>query len=555
MASIFSLFGEVFVDNDKANKSIDDTAKKGSSMGDKLSGAFSAIGKGALAVGAAATTAGVGIFKLASSAASTADAIDKNRQALGMSVQGYQEWGYVLGQNGADIEQLGTAIKTLSGVMDGSSKTGTAALDKLGISLKGMNQEQAFKATVKGLQGIKDETLKAQLAQDLYGRSYQDLMPLLNQTTESTDELIDRSHELGLIMSEDAVDAGVVFGDTMDDLTKSFGMIFTQLGANLMPIITQLMDFIIANMPMIQSLFDEFAPVIMNLLETLAPIFMQIVEQLFPPLMDMITALLPLFDVLVETILPPILDLLVQLMPIFTDIVVAILPVIVQLITALLPLIEPIFAILEPVFDILLLLLDPLLDLLDLILPPLTKIIEVLADIIERVLGNAFESIKPIIEAFANILSGIIDFITGVFEGDWSKAWDGIVNIFKGIFNLIPTIIENVLNGGIFLINAIIDGINAVTGLIGIPEIPNIDKVKLPRLKLGLDYVPYDDFPALLHKGEKVLTSEQAAEYRDGGRSSGVTININGATIMRPDDVDWLLDLMTRRLKEVGVSV
>ena len=47
---------------------------------------------------------------------------------------------------------------------------------------------------------------------------------------------------------------------------------------------------------------------------------------------------------------------------------------------------------------------------------------------------------------------------------------------------------------------------------------------EIPRLKVGLDYVPFDEFPAILHKGERVLTAEEA-EQQDRGEA-GATYNI-----------------------------
>lgn len=95
-------------------------------------------------------------------------------------------------------------------------------------------------------------------------------------------------------------------------------------------------------------------------------------------------------------------------------------------------------------------------------------------DMIGEVLGNLFD-----------IFGGIIDIITGVFTGDWEKAWNGVVEVFRGIFNLIPSIAEGVINGAIGLINGIINGINNVTDKVGIPDIPNIPEVKLPRFEMG----------------------------------------------------------------------
>lgn len=45
MASIFSLYGSIFIDNEKANKALDGTTKKGESFASKLGGVFYKVGK------------------------------------------------------------------------------------------------------------------------------------------------------------------------------------------------------------------------------------------------------------------------------------------------------------------------------------------------------------------------------------------------------------------------------------------------------------------------------------------------------------------------------
>lgn len=65
MANIFSLYGSIFIDNEKANKAIDGTTKKGESFASKLGGVFSKVGKGALALGGTLTTAATAIGGLA----------------------------------------------------------------------------------------------------------------------------------------------------------------------------------------------------------------------------------------------------------------------------------------------------------------------------------------------------------------------------------------------------------------------------------------------------------------------------------------------------------
>ena len=65
MANIFSLYGSIFIDNEKANKAIDGTTKKGENFASKLGGVFSKVGKGALALGGTLTTAATAIGGLA----------------------------------------------------------------------------------------------------------------------------------------------------------------------------------------------------------------------------------------------------------------------------------------------------------------------------------------------------------------------------------------------------------------------------------------------------------------------------------------------------------
>ena len=62
-------------------------------------------------------------------------------------------------------------------------------------------------------------------------------------------------------------------------------------------------------------------------------------------------------------------------------------------------------------------------------------------------------ALTDIVNAIQNIFGGIIDFVAGVFTGDWERAWDGIVSIFQGVWDAIWGVVR-------FVVNLIIDGIN-----------------------------------------------------------------------------------------------
>lgn len=122
--------------------------------------------------------------------------------------------------------------------------------------------------------------------------------------------------------------------------------------------------------------------------------------------------------------------------------------------------------------------------------------------------------VEPIIAGFIDcangiitILKGIVQFLTGVFTGNWSKAWDGIKNIFKGTIDTMSAVIKTPLNMIIAtfenLVNRIGSGINKlirgfnsikwnvpdwVPGIGGKSlgfNISQIPTIKLPRLAQG----------------------------------------------------------------------
>lgn len=77
--------------------------------------------------------------------------------------------------------------------------------------------------------------------------------------------------------------------------------------------------------------------------------------------------------------------------------------------------------------------------------------------------------VEPIGANFSNVfggiidtLGGLIDFLIGVFTGDWKRAWEGVKGIFKGIFDTFEGIVKAPLNGVIGLVNLAIKGLNKI---------------------------------------------------------------------------------------------
>ena len=552
MASIFSLYGSIFIDNEKANTAIDQTTNKGKDSEKSFASSVGSMAKSAVKMGAAivtGTTAAVGgLMALANKTADTADTFDKSSLRTGLQVEELQRLNYAAGQSGVELSTLEKSAKKLNDrlgeVSEGNSKS-AEMFEQLGVSVKNADgtmrsTTDIYNDTIARLADMGDTAEATAIGTDLFGKAFTDMKPLLAEGSEGINELKNRADELGIVMSEDAVNAGVVFGDTLSDIKQALGGLFNSIMSSLIPVIQQVLDLIIQNMPTIQNLISTLAPILGNLLSSLLPPLMDLAQAIFPILIELINQLLPFIIQIIEAILPVIIDLLNMLLPPIMQIVELILPLLLSLIQPLLPLLQPIFQLLQPFIDVLMALLVPLIDLINMILPPiinlLTMIINailpplqaalnVTASILTNVFGGAFRALQPIINNLKNILSGIISFITGVFTGNWRKAWDGVKQIFSNIISGLTNIFKAPINFIIDGINVFIKGLNKLKIPDWVPGIggKGINIPLMNKLRVGMEYVPYDEMPALLHKGERVLTADENKEYNN--QQAAVTNN------------------------------
>jgi len=221
------------------------TASDGESRWSKLGGTLKNVGATLAATSAAVATAamatGKAIFDMAMETTKAGDEVDKMSQRLGLSREGFQKWNYVMSQSGIDINATRTGMKNLTNLLDDAtkgSKTASEMFSRLGYSLsevQGKSQEEIFEMSIRALQNMSSETERAALANDLFGRSGQEMLPLLNTTSEATQQLLDRASQLGFVMSDEAVTAAVVFGDSLDDLKSAFAGVKNSIMGDVLP--------------------------------------------------------------------------------------------------------------------------------------------------------------------------------------------------------------------------------------------------------------------------------------------------------------------------------
>lgn len=160
--------------------------------------------------------------------------------------------------------------------------------------------------------------------------------------------------------------------------------------------------------------------------------------------------------------------------------------------------------------------------------------IKTLWDLIANLIGEIVKTISPVIENILqmiaqfvddiagyvggciDVLKGIIEFITGVFSGDWEKAWNGIKDIFKGIWEMMVNLVKAPVNLIIGVINGMISGV--VAGINLVVRAINSIKVDIPdwvplvggkHISFNLSEVTAPQIPTLAKGG--VITSPTLA--------------------------------------------
>lgn len=207
--------------------------KKG--LGVALKGA--AVAAGLLAAAFVAVTKGAQEFSKAT------DRVDKLSQKIGISRKAFQEWDFILSQSGARVEGLQMSVKTLARAAD-EAQQGTESyaesFERLGISITDTNgkmkdQEVLFNETFSALSDLESETERTALASELLGRSATELAPAFNQGSEAIEKMRKEAHELGLVMSDDMIDSGVILTDNLDKLKRVGKGLFLEIFSGVVP--------------------------------------------------------------------------------------------------------------------------------------------------------------------------------------------------------------------------------------------------------------------------------------------------------------------------------
>lgn len=418
---------------------------------------------GVTAVTSASVEMGKAIYDAASQAAAAGDEIDEASQRMNLSAEKFQEMRYAAKMSGVELQTLETAAKTLN-------KTAP---------------DMDLSEAVNQIASIKDESKRTEKAIELFGSkaAYQ-MGPMLAQGAEGVEELKNQAHELGLVMSDEAVASSAIFNDSFDNMTSTMGAFKNNIGSDFLPGLTDMMNGV-------TTFFSNGEESLNNSKELISSGLMSIVES-------------------ADTATVELLGKLEGASEIIGELAPEIIPFVVDTITASAP------QLLESAEHILVTFAEGLLTeenmekLSGVTVTLVSDVVGFVGDNSDMMMDGATTLILSLVDSLLmpenskKLITGSLDVVTAIASGLISNSPEMIA----GAIELIGVLIDEIIHYDWWgVAKDIYEGIKS--GFKNIfSEEPDGSHAG------GIDYVPYDGYRAMMHRGEQLLTASEAVVYR-----------------------------------------
>ena len=170
--------------------------------------------------------------------AAVGDAIKDDAQKVFMGTTAYQEWGYVLKQNGVEMSTLKVGMRKFAQEV----ANGSESLARYGITARDV--DTAFGQAVTAIQNMGSETERIAAATELFGARALELMPVLNLSNAETQNLMMSYRALGGTMSNELIAASDVCTDSITAMKAAWSGLRNVLAAYVIPVVTKVVQWI-----------------------------------------------------------------------------------------------------------------------------------------------------------------------------------------------------------------------------------------------------------------------------------------------------------------------
>src|SRR5574344_1641357 len=485
---------------DKFGDELDDTSKKASDSGGKfeklgsvVKGVGVAMGAALAAIGTAAVAAGKALVDMTVEAAAYADEMLTQSTVTGMSVESLQAYSYAADLVDVSLDTLTGSmaknVKSMSSAADGSAKYADAYA-QLGVAVTNTDgsmrdSEDVYWECIDALGGMTNETERDALAMQLFGKSAQDLNPLIAQGSEGIAALTDEAHRMGAVLSQQSIAKLGAFDDSVQRLKQGSAAAKRVMGTVLLPQLQDLADDGVSLLGEFTSGlveagddFGKISEVIGNTVGGLADMIMEHMPKIIQVGMDIVMAIgnaiienLPTLVECASTVIMTFLEGLIEALPSITEGALQLVLTLVQGIIDNLP------AIIEAAIQMIVTLATGLAEALPELVPSIVEAIilicQTLIDNLDLILDAAFQiiaglaqgilnALPKLIEALPQIITTIINFITSNLPKIIEMGIKLIVQLAVGLVNAIPQLAAAIPQ----IIAALVQGLGQAVGAV-----------------------------------------------------------------------------------------
>lgn len=449
-------------------------------------------------------------------------------------------------QNGAfNLDKIGDAVKEFSiRAIDGSDTT-KQGFEALGMNADEMAQKfgaggktakEAFNEVIEGLASMDDPVAQSAAGVNLFGTMWEDLGPQVITSMSTASDAIDKSRESveGLVNVK------------YDTLSGALGGLWRTIQVDvLQPIGNQLIPYVTKGISVVQKFTDKWnklGPATQKAVVKFAAVAASVGPVLmgFGKISTRISTVISNFGRVGGAItrltgasgFSGIAKIMIGPFGIAAAAVAAAAILIYKNWDRIAPILQKIGQRFASFWKTVQPQLEPFINLVKEVASYLKETLEPVFKIVWKAAGDYvvkfFDDVSVIIDGVLGVFEGVITFLTGVFQGNWEKAWNGIVQAVGSIFGTLESLVKTPLNAVINLVNKAIGAINKISvdlpsavggGHIGF-NIPTI-----PTLAKGTDY----------WQGGIVQISEKGGEIVDLPSGSRVYPHDKSVQIARQD--------------------
>jgi len=176
------------------------------------------------------------------------DEVHEMALRTGFSTAALSELGYAAKICGTDLGEVEMGVKKMSrAIVDakGGQITYVDALSRINLKaeeLIALSPEEQFDKIARAIAGVESPTIRAAVAQEIFGRSGTKLLPLFKEGPAGLEALRKKAHELGIVFDQEAADKADALNDAIATLKSSFAGIGNVVAGTLVPAITGLVE-------------------------------------------------------------------------------------------------------------------------------------------------------------------------------------------------------------------------------------------------------------------------------------------------------------------------